>query len=79
MNFSSGITNKGKLSKSLVMMMLKELKEFCSDTSIHGLGQIANDKLSILKRLLWSVIFVGSIAYAGRQLVFSIKGIFVYL
>ena len=55
-------------------MLLKELKEFCNETSIHGLGQIANDKLSILKRLLWFGIFVGSIVYAGRQLVFSIKG-----
>ena len=57
-------------------MLLSELKEFCNETSIHGLGQIANDKLSIFKRLMWSVIFVGSIVYAGRQLVFSIKGIF---
>ena len=60
-------------------MLLKELKEFCSETSIHGLGQVANDKLSILKRLLWFGIFAGCIVYAGRQLVFSIKGIFVNL
>ena len=57
-------------------MLLNEIKEFCSETSIHGLGQIANDKLSILKRLLWFGIFAGCIAYAGTQLVFSIKGEF---
>ena len=57
-------------------MLLKELKEFCSETSIHGLGQVANDNLSILKRLLWFGIFVGCIAYVGTQLAFSIKGSF---
>ena len=55
-------------------MLLKEVKEFCSETSIHGLGQVANDKLSILKRLLWFGIFAGCIAYAGTQLFSSIKG-----
>ena len=60
-------------------MLLKELKEFCTETSIHGLGQIANENLSILKRLLWFGIFAGCIAYAGTQLALSIKGISVNL
>ena len=38
----------GAIAKPFTML-LKELKEFCCETSIHGLGQVANDKLSILK------------------------------
>ena len=55
-------------------MLAKEVKEFCSETSIHGLGQIANGQYSILKRLLWFAIFAGCLAYAGNQLVNSVKG-----
>ena len=55
-------------------MVLKELKEFCGETSIHGLGQVVDDRAPILKRLLWFGIFVGCLAYAGQQLVTSIKG-----
>ena len=55
-------------------MLAKEVKEFCSETSIHGLSQIANGQYSILKRLLWFAIFAGCLAYAGNQLVNSVKG-----
>ena len=65
----------GAIAKPFTML-LKELKEFCGETSIHGLGQIANDNLSILKRLLWFGIFAGCIVYAGTQLFSSIKGTF---
>ena len=50
------------------------MKSFCSETSIHGLGQIANERASIIKRLLWLAIFVGCLAYAGKELVLSIHG-----
>ena len=55
-------------------MLLEELKEFCGETSIHGLSQIGNDKASVVRRLLWFGIFVGSLGYAGRQLTLSITG-----
>ena len=55
-------------------MLLEELKEFCGETSIHGLSQIGNDKASVVRRLLWFGIFVGSLSYAGRQLTLSITG-----
>ena len=57
-------------------MVLQELKEFCSETSIHGPIHIVNAQNSILKRLLWFAIFVGCLAYAGNQLAISIKGIY---
>ena len=55
-------------------MVLEELKEFCSETSIHGPSHIVNAQNSILKRLLWVAIFVGCLAYAGNQLAISVKG-----
>ena len=57
-----------------IIMFVKEVKEFCSETSIHGLSQISNGQYSILKRLLWFLIFVGCLAYAGNQLIISVKG-----
>ena len=55
-------------------MLLEELKSFCNETSIHGLGQIANDRIHVLKRLFWVLMFVGSLVYAGIQLSSSIRG-----
>ena len=55
-------------------MVIKELKEFCSETSIHGPSHIVNAQNSILKRLLWFAIFVGCLTYAGNQLVISVRG-----
>ena len=55
-------------------MLREEMKSFCSETSIHGLGQIANDRASIIKRLLWLAIFVGCLTFAGKELVLSIQG-----
>ena len=56
-------------------MVLQELKEFCTETSIHGPSHIVNAQNSILKRLLWFAIFVGCLAYAGQKLVNdNIKG-----
>ena len=55
-------------------MFFEELKHFCNETSIHGLGQIANGGIQFLKRLIWFGIFVGCLAYAGQQLYSTIKG-----
>ena len=44
------------------------LKEFCQNTSIHGLSSIVEAKSSLIKRITWFVIFVISISYAGIQL-----------
>ena len=53
----------------LVVMMVKTiLKEFCQNTSIHGLSSIVDAKSSLVKRIAWFVIFVASISYAGIQL-----------
>ena len=55
-------------------MLLKELKDFSDKTSIHGIGHIADDRAPVIKRIIWLAIFVGSLAYAGQQLVSTIKG-----
>ena len=44
------------------------LKEFCQNTSIHGLSSIVDTKNSLIKRIAWFVIFVISLLYAGIQL-----------
>ena len=49
-------------------MLLQDLKEFSQETSIHGLGQIADDAATKTKRFLWIIIFVGSLSYAGVML-----------
>ena len=55
-------------------MLLEELKTFCAETSIHGLTQVVDVRASVLKRFLWLGIFVGSLCFAGEQLVISLKG-----
>ena len=54
--------------------VLHEVKEFCNETSIHGLGQIANDRAWVIKRLLWLGVVVACFTYAGYQLSFKIEG-----
>ena len=44
------------------------LKEFCQNTSIHGLRSIVDAKSSLIKRIAWFVIFVISLLYAGIKL-----------
>ena len=51
-----------------VVMVQGVLKEFCQNTSIHGLSSIVEAKSSLIKRIAWAVIFVISISYAGIQL-----------
>ena len=63
----------GNLLTSAIML-LEELKDFTNQTSIHGIGQIANDRAPVIKRIIWLAIFVGSLAYAGQQLASTIKG-----
>ena len=55
-------------------MLLEELKDFSNQTSIHGIGQIADDRAPVIKRIIWFAIFAGSLAYAGQQLASTIKG-----
>ena len=57
-------------------MFLHELKEFSQETSIHGLGQIANNAASKTKRLVWVIVFVLSITYAGFMLHDAYHGVY---
>ena len=57
--------------------VLHEVKEFCNETSIHGLGQIANDRNRVIKRLLWFGVVVACFTYAGYQLSFKIEGMYI--
>ena len=55
-------------------MLLEELKKFCAETSINGLNHVVDGRASVLKRFLWLGIFIGSLCFAGEQLVVSLKG-----
>ena len=67
-NISFYRTDNIYISFLVVIMVIAILKEFCQNTSIHGLSSIVEAKNSIIKRIAWAVIFVISISYAGIQL-----------
>ena len=67
-NISFYSTDNIYISFLVVIMVIAILKEFCQNTSIHGLSSIVEAKNSIIKRIAWAVIFVISISYAGIQL-----------
>ena len=50
------------------MKLAENLTYFAENTSIHGLVQIAKKSSSMQKRLIWFVIFVLSMIYAGTQI-----------
>ena len=59
-------------------MLLQDLKEFSQETSIHGLGQIADDAATKTKRFIWIIIFVGSLTYAGVMLHDAYQGGYIF-
>ena len=64
-----------KITFLLEIMIVKEkLREFCQNTTVHGLGFIVDTKSTLFKRLAWLVIFLLSVSYAGIQLKESIDG-----
>ena len=68
-NISFYRTDNIYISFLVVIMVIAILKEFCQNTSIHGLSSIVEAKSSLIKRIAWAVIFVISISYAGNQLI----------
>ena len=50
------------------------LREFCENTSVHGLAFVVESKSSILKRLAWMTIFLMCLSYAIMQIKESIDG-----
>ena len=44
------------------------LREFCENTSVHGLAFVVESKSSILKRLAWMTIFLMCLSYAIMQI-----------
>ena len=54
-----------------------DLKEFCKNSSVHGLAFIVDDDSSLARRIGWIFIFLVSISYAGVQLKGSIDGMLI--
>ena len=53
-------------------MVLQVLKDFAGATSIHGLVFIVDTRLSVSKRVAWSLIFTAAIMWASIQLQFAV-------
>ena len=54
------------------MVVLQVLKNFAGATSIHGLAFIVDTRLSVFKRVTWSLIFTAAIMWASIQLQFAV-------
>ena len=54
------------------MVVLQVLKDFAAATSIHGLAFIVDIRLSVAKRVAWSLIFTAAIMWASIQLQFAV-------
>ena len=50
------------------------LRDFCENTSVHGLAFVVESKSSVLKRLAWMTIFLMCLSYAIMQIKESIDG-----
>ena len=57
-----------------IMVVGHTLKDFCENTSVHGLVFVVDSKSSLLKRLAWMTIFLVSLSYAIMQIKESIDG-----
>ena len=56
-------------------MALVIVKDFASETSIHGISYIFQNSTSSIKRVFWFVIVSLALTYAGNILYLSFKGI----
>ena len=56
------------------MVVGDTLRDFCKNTSVHGLRFVVETKSSILKRLAWMTIFLICLTYAIMQIKESIDG-----
>ena len=57
-----------------IMAVGVTLRDFCENTSVHGLAFVVESKSSILKRLAWMTIFLMCLSYAIMQIKESIDG-----
>ena len=60
------------LRRITLMVVLQVLKKFAGATSIHGLAFIVDTRLSVFKRVTWSLIFTAAIMWASIQLQFAV-------
>ena len=56
------------------MVVGETLRDFCKNTSVHGLAYVVESKSSIFKRLAWMTIFLMCLSYAIMQIKESVDG-----
>ena len=64
---------------SETMIVTKRLKEFCQNTTVHGLAFVVDEKSSRFKRLAWLAIFLVCFSYASITVKQSIDGEYTHL
>ena len=50
------------------MILIERLTQFSEETSAHGIRYIGESNSSPKKRVLWLVLFIGALTYAGLQI-----------
>ncbi len=55
-------------------VLQNELTEFCSTTTIQGLRNVTDSKLSVYSRIVWMIVVVASFICAGFGIKESIDG-----
>ena len=64
---------------SETMIVTNRLKEFCQNTTVHGLAFVVDEKSSWFKRLAWLGIFLVCFSYASMTVKQSIDGEYTHL
>jgi hypothetical protein len=55
-------------------VLQNELTEFCSTTTIQGLQNVTDSKLSVYSRILWMIVVIALFVCAGFGIKESIDG-----
>ena len=67
------------IKKEEKMVLVEKLTQFAGETTIHGIGYIAQSSSSLTKRMLWLFLLTGALTYAGLQIksVVECKKVFI--
>jgi hypothetical protein len=50
---------------AIIKELQKELSEFCSQSTIHGMSNVGNANKSFYFRMIWLIIVIGGFILAG--------------
>jgi hypothetical protein len=59
---------------AIIKELQKELSEFCSQSTIHGMSNVSNANKSFYFRMIWLIIVIGGFILAGICIKESVDG-----